>query len=368
MDRAGNLYGAALAGGYDGGGCSNFYRTPGCGTVFQLSHSGSGWVLNPLYEFQGGNDSGNPEYSVTLGRDGAIYGVTNDGSGCNTGGECGTAFRLTPPPARCVSTPCTWRETVLHTFAGGADASLPSSPLIADNAGNLYGTTYEGGAYNWGTVYQLSGSGGNWAESVIYSFNAGQGHGTAIPAGPMGIDPAGNLYGAAACSDNLGCFYGVVWELERSQNGWTLDSLFQFNGGNGYSPTGVLRDSAGNLYGTTLGDGGNESAAVFELNRSAGYAYTQLYNYGGFGEGYTFYLAMDAAGNLYGSNSFNNQTFVFKLTKSQRGWAYSVVHTFSQADGTGPTGNMVFDSNGNLFGASLEGGSYGFGTIWEITP
>ena len=367
IDRYGNLYGTASAGGHQAYGCSNSYGDTGCGGVFELARSGTGWILRPLYDFQGGNDSGNPGYGVVLGPDGALYGVA--AGSCSNYYICGYVFRLRPPATSCASFKCSWQETVLHQFTGMPDGSLPASRLIFDSTGNMYGVTFFGGLYNWGAAYELSPGGGGWTESVMYSFNSVQGLGVAFPGGQLAIDPSGNLYGAADCNTTLGCFYGAVWQLQPSQGSWTLNSLFQFNGYNGYQPVGVLRDASGNLYGTTFGDGGNESAAVYELSPyNGGWNYSQLYNYGGFGEDSTSSLAMDSAGNLYGADSIVGYGYIFKLTRSGSGWTFSRLHSFSGPDGSGATGNLVFDSNGNLYGTTVKGGSYGYGVIWEITP
>jgi hypothetical protein len=369
IDRNGNLYGTASAGGNQIYGCDNSYGTTGCGAVFELARSGAGWILRPLYDFQGGNDSGNPGFGVVFGPDGALYSLTNGGGGCNDDYMCGNVFRLAPPPTSCTSFICNWQETILHQFTGQPDGSLPASRVIFDSTGNMYGVTFFGGLYNGGVVYELSRNGSGWTENVIYSFNINGTNGEGFPGGQLAIDPAGDLYGAAGCSQMMGCFYGEVWQLQHSQGSWKLNALFQFNGGNGYQPIGVIRDSSGNLFGTTLGDGGNQSAAVYELSPSnGGWNYTQLYNYGGFGEDSTVALAMDSAGNLYGADSITGDGYIFKLTRSGNGWTFSRLHSFSGPDGAGATGQLVLDSAGNLYGTTAVGGAYGYGVIWEITP
>ncbi len=370
IDRNGNLYGTASGGGNQIYGCDNSYGTTGCGAVFELARSGTGWILRPLYDFQGGNDSGNPGYGVVFGPDGALYGLTNGGGGCSNYYVCGNVFRLAPPPTSCTSFICNWQETILHQFTGQPDGSLPASRLIFDSAGNMYGATFFGGLYNDGAVYELSRNGGGWTENVIYSFNTNnQGLGVALPGGSLAIDPAGNLYGAANCNSTLGCFYGAVWQLQAVQGSWALNELYQFNGYDGYQPVGVIRDSSGNLFGTTLGDGGRDSAAVYELSPyNGGWNYTQLYNYGGFGEDSTSALVMDSAGNLYGADSITGDGYIFKLTRSGNGWTFSRLHSFSGPDGAGAVGTLVLDSNGNLYGTTVRGGTYGYGVVWEITP
>jgi len=365
IDRNGNLYGTASAGGHQAYGCSNSYGDTGCGAVFELARSGTGWILRPLYDFQGGDDSGNPGYGVVLGPDGALYGVIS--GGCSNYYVCGKVFRLAPLPTRCASFTCPWQETVLHQFTGTPDGSLPLSRLIFDPAGNMYGVTFYGGLYNWGAAYELSPSHGGWTENVIYSFNSIQGLGTALPQGSLALDGAGNLYGAANCNDTLGCFYGAVWQLQPSQQGWTLNSLYQFNGLDGYQPIGVIRDPSGNLYGPTFGAAGNDSGTIYELSPSnGGWNYSLVYDFGF--EDSASGLVMDSFGNLYGGNADYTGTYVFKLTRSGNSWIFSKVHTFSGPDGLGPAGNLVFDSNGNLYGTTVKGGSYGYGVVWEITP
>lgn len=370
MDRAGNLYGTASAGGIQAYGCQNSYRTQGCGAVFELARSGTGWIFRPLYDFQ--DDSGNPGLGVVFGPDGALYGLAQGTGGCTDFNTCGNVFRLAPPPTPCASFTCDWQQTVLHQFTGTPDGSYPSSRVIFDPAGNLYGTTVFGGQQNNGAAYELSRNGGGWTENTIYSFTANsQDLGVFFPGGQLAIDPSGNLYGPAACNSTLSCFYGAVWQLQAFQGGWTLNELFQFNGSNGYDPAALIRDSSGNLYGTTLGadGGGNDSAAVYELTQSnGGWTYNLLYDYGDLGEDSTADLVMDSAGNLYGADSITGNGYIFKLTRSGNNWTFSRLHSFSGPDGAGASGQIVIDSAGNLYGTTAAGGAYGYGVIWEIAP
>jgi len=178
IDRNGNLYGTASAGGNQVYGCDNFYGTTGCGSVFELERSGSGWILRPLYDFDGGNDFGNPSIGVVLGPDGALYGLSKGAANCTSYYVCGAVFRLAPPPTFCASFTCNWQETVLHQFTGQPDGSYPASRVIFDPAGNLYGVTVFGGLYNeGGAAYELSPGSGGWTENVLYSFNPNLGPG-----------------------------------------------------------------------------------------------------------------------------------------------------------------------------------------------
>jgi len=368
IDRAGNLYGTASAGGNQVAGCGNGFGTAGCGAVFELARAGSGRILKPLYDFQGGNDFGAPA-SVVVGPDGALYGISKGAGNCVNLYMCGAVFRLAPPPTRCAGFTCDWQETVLHQFSGMPDGSNASSPLIFDSAGNMYGVTFFGGGNNVGAVYEISPGNGGWTESVIYSFSQNnQGFGTALPDGPLAIDPVGNLYGAAYCNQTLSCFYGAVWQLQPSQSGWILNSLYQFNGFDGYAPIGVIRDSAGNVYGVSTGAAGNDSGNIYELSPSnGGWTYSLVYDFGF--EDNASGLVMDSAGNLYGVNSSQfDDGYVFKLTRSGDSWTLSTLHTFHGADGAAPYGTLVFDNAGNLYGTTESGGTHGYGVIWEITP
>ncbi len=355
MDRNGNLYGTASAGGNQVYGCSNGWGMTGCGAVFELAHSGSNWILKPLYDFRGGTDSGNPGFGVVFGPEGALYGVAG-----------ADVFRLRPPPTFCGSISCSWQETVLHQFSGQPDGSGPASRVLFDPAGNMYGVTFEGGAYNAGAAYELSPGQGGWTESLIYSFNQNLGVGTSLPNGPLVLDQSGNLYGTAYCNEVGGCF-GAVWQLQHAQSGWGLNNIFTFNGFNGFELDGVISDASGNLYGFSDGDQDNGSENAYKLSPSSGgWTYTLVNDLGS--QGNLSGPAMDSAGNLYGSNIISGYGTLFKLTRSGDTWTYSVLHTFSGADGEFPVGTLVLDSSGNLYGTTVKGGTYGYGVIWEITP
>jgi len=262
---------------------------------------------------------------------------------------------------------CNWQETVLHQFSGQPDGSYPASRVLFDPSGNMYGVTFFGGLYNEGAVYELSPGNGGWTENVIYSFNPNLGLGTSLPNGPLVLDQAGNLYGTGYCNEIDGC-YGAVWQLQPSQSGWNFSNIYTFNGFNGYELTGVVSDPAGNLYGFTDGGDGNGSETAYELSPSnGGWTYHLVYNLGS--EGNLSPPAMDSAGNLYGSNIIYGYGTVFKLTRSGNTWTYSTLYTFNGgADGEFPVGTMVVDSNGNLYGTTVRGGTYGYGVVWEITP
>jgi uncharacterized repeat protein (TIGR03803 family) len=362
IDGAGNLYGTTFYGG--AGPCNDGFGI-GCGTVFQLTHGRLGWKFNPLYEFTGNNDGAYPAGRVIFGADGTLYGTTTGGVGF------GTVFNLRPSGPPCTAL-CPWTEFVLYRFVGGADGAFPFfGDLVFDQAGNLYGTTIEGGSNGQGVVYELSPSAGGWTQTVLYNLNAGSGY---FPYGGVTFDKAGNLYGTASMGGAYN--YGTVYQLTPSGAEWIEHTVYSFqNNGDGSIPIGgLIADQSGNLYGTTAAVPG---ATVFELTPSNGkWIFTVLYSFSsnpnqGPDDGPNDGLLMDAAGNLYGTaygEGAYSRGSVFKLTPSGGGWIFTDLHDFSGGDGAYPIGGVVQDANGNLYGTASHGGADGLGVVWEITP
>jgi hypothetical protein len=305
----------------------------------------------------------------------------------------------------CVCLPAATKEQVIYDFQGGADGAVPYGPLAMDSFGNLYGTTYGGGGtgcnggFGCGTVFELSPNGsGGWAKTILYSFqdNGQDGMG---PFGNLAMDAAGNIYGATviggtgACSG--GC--GTVFELSPQQvGGWveTVLHSFQDNGQDGFSPQGgVALDGAGNLYGTTVGGGPNSCfnftcGTVFELspNGSGGWTETIPHSFQKLhGDGFRPFagVIMDATGNLYGTTTagavdcypYDQEGcgVVFRLSPQGDGtWTESLLYQFGGRDGFVPTGGLIFDAAGNLYGATSEGGTKcritGCGVVFELRP
>jgi uncharacterized repeat protein (TIGR03803 family) len=289
-------------------------------------------------------------------------------------------------------------ETLLHSFNdNGTDGVDPQAGVIADAAGNLYGTTRFGGAYNYGVVFELSPKpGGGWADRVLHSFNNDGVDGNTCAAGLV-IDAAGNLYGT---TQRGGAYtYGVVFELSPGKGGaWTEKVLHSFgNGLDGQVPmAGLVMDAAGNLYGTTQYGGARAVAGiggtVFELSAKAGGGWVEkiLHSFADNGrDGFETVTGVifDGAGNLYGATIYggadmthciNGCGTVFELTpRTGEGWAESILHNFAggNADGAGLFGGLVIDAAGNLYGTTYEGGTgmcpYGAvtcGTVFELTP
>ena len=363
MDAAGNLYGTTAQGGANAG-----------GTVFKLSKRGSNWVLTPLYSFAGLDDGLNPWGRVTIGKNGTLYGTTYNGGG--SGG--GTVFQLRPSSAAPKSALAPWSHTVLYDFylSYGSDGCFPQGDLTLDGSGNIYGTTEQCGVNNNGITYKLTPSGSGWTESVLYSQPYGD---QAYAQGGVIFDGAGNLYGVLSDGGQNGL--GAVYQLSPSGSGWTEETLYNFfEYVYGVVPQGgLLIDASDNLYGTTVTGGSNEGGIVFELKHgNGGWIFNTLYNLSGCRLcGPRDKLVMDAAGNLYGT-TYGDGAYemgsVFKLTPSNGGWNYTSLHDFTGgSDGGHPLSTLVFDANGDLYGTASGGGtlacsSSGCGVVFEITP
>ena len=383
IDAGGHLYGLAEGG---GNGTCVFYGTSGCGTAFKLTLKNGGWVFAPLYSFRGRSDGEFPVAAMTIGPNGSLYGTTaGGGEGTCTFYQstgCGTVFNLKPTPTR-PPTPLTpWLENVLHLFTGVADGATPVvGNLIFDKAGNLYGTTAYGGAFGQGVVFELSPSGSGWTETVLYSFAGGNDGGA--PYSGLVFDNAGNLYGTTSYGGGPGCGglgCGTVYELMPSGSGWTEQIIYSFQGGNDGAEAdgGLIIDQSGNLYGGTYNGGSGGGGTVYELTPSNGnWTLSVLYSFPGTQWGLANRLAMDLAGNLYGTTQYggaNGDGNVFELTPNNGSWVYTDLHDFTYGtDGGGPVGALVLDSSGNLYGTAFGGGAhlcggYGCGVVFELTP
>lgn len=288
-DDQGNLYGTTRN---NGGSLS--------GAVFQVTPDGKEKVL---HAFTNSPDGKEPMTGLARDVDGNLYGTTYYGGDLPRSFGHGIVFRLTPDGA----------ETVLYTFTGGIDGSHPNSTLIRDGGGNLYGTTFNGGAFGFGTVFVVAPDG---TERVLHSFT-GEADG-AYPAGGLLRDGSGNLYGTAtyganpACANGSGC--GIVFKLTSTGK---LKPLYRFSGGeDGEVPYGLARDGKGNLYGTTAG-GNFNSGTVFKLSSTG--TKTLLYAFQG------------------------------------------------GVDGAGPSG-VIRSKAGALYGVTLVGGDFGLGTLFKVTP
>jgi uncharacterized repeat protein (TIGR03803 family) len=364
-----------------------------------------GWKSHIIYNFRGGNDGYNPVGKLVFDSQGNAYGVTALGG--TPGCSCGTVFKLTPVSGG-------WKESVIYRFnltKTRNDGTFPSAGVIIDAAGNLYGTTPNGGngcSYNCGVVYELSPStGGTWTESVIYNFKGGAPFSSAddgeYSVAPLVLDAHGNLYGTtpwgganadAVCgSSPTGC--GVVFELSPNGSGGWNESVihsFKSGSGDGFRPmAGLALDASGNLYGTTSWggrstcSGGSYCGAVFQMTLSSGGAWTEtvLHSFSS-NQGYLpgTSLMVDGAGNLYGTTAYGgvtNQGTAFELSPNTGGgWTASTLHSFGNGhDGQDPNTTLFTDASGTLYGATFAGGTdatdcdtygAGCGTVFEILP
>jgi uncharacterized repeat protein (TIGR03803 family) len=249
--------------------------------------------------------------------------------------------------------------------------------VILDSAGNLYGTTPGGGKHNAGVVYELSPStGGRWTEKVLHAFTGGNGGRTPTS---LTLDNAGNLYGTTWQGGPLGAHGpGVVFKLAKDARSWKETTLYAFTGGaDGRNPrSGVILDGLGNVYGTTSKGGSSQKGVVFQLTAVAkGWTETVLHNFTAVSEGYfpLAQLLFDGAGNLYGTTVYDgggggNGT-VFKLTPGSGRWTYTVVYGFpDSSDGRAPEGALILDGAGNLYGTTVQGGGSRYGAVFEVTP
>jgi uncharacterized repeat protein (TIGR03803 family) len=379
-----------------------------------------------LHNFGSGKDGSLPSGSLFMGGDGILYGATSGGdAGCKGGDSGGTVFQL----AR--QADGTWSERLLYCFAGQWTDGFPDAGVIMDGKGDLFGTSAGGthdlsnvyelangasgwdfsvlydlggggllldgqgdvygylgpGTYNAGAVGELSPGSDGWVYKELYSFCKTSCYGGVEPSSPPAWDAHGNLYGTTvyggneppACHWSGGC--GVAFQMTPNQDGtWTYHVLHRFARfkSDGLRPyAGLAVDAAGNAYGATSAGGAYNGGTVFELTPSASGRWTQkvLYDFPSCDNGCAplYTLVLDGAGGLYGMAQGGDPAcgpcgVIFKLAPQKSGkWKYSVLHTFHGIDGSDPYG-VILDGKGNIFGTTDDGGKYGLGVAFEITP
>jgi uncharacterized repeat protein (TIGR03803 family) len=293
-DSKGNFYSTTVAGGNLS--CSSTNYPPGCGTVFKLDTTGRETVL---HAFSSTPDGAYPD-SVILDAMGNFYGGTQSGGANATNG---TVYMLDAKG----------KETVLHSFTDGADGDGPVGGLVRDSAGNLYGTTVQGGSANVGTVFKVDPSSNN---TVLHTFAGGAVDG-AYPNGFLILDSSGNLYGTTTAGGSAGGGPGILFKVDPSG---TETILHIFGGaGDGATPSsGLLRDSAGNMYGVTSTGGEYRWGTVYKVDTTG--TETVLYSFSG------------------------------------------------GTDGKYAGGNLIMDAAGSLYGTTQQGGRYGSGVVFELKP
>jgi len=270
---------------------------------------------------------------------------------------------------------------VLYILPGNTYAGL-----VLDSVGNLYGTTVGGGAYERGTVFELThSSNGSWMKHVLHDFVGGK-DGEYPYASPI-FDAAGNVYGTTRYGGASG--NGTVFELTPASNGkWTERVLYQFTGGkDGSQPwSGLILDATGNLYGTTSGGGNSSDCAysscgvVFELTRASSGDWKEqvLHAFDGKDGGSPLAsLVFDGRGNLYGTTEWDSVYLggtVFELVHGSNGeWTEHVLHRFSRgSDGAHPVAGLILGAASHLYGTTEFGGDLGgcgggCGVVFELT-
>ena len=313
LDSKGDLYGTTVSGG-SGGTCTG----DGCGVVFLLSKSGKRWVETVMYNFTGGKDGFGPGGTVAFDSVGNLYGTTPDGGNLQkcSGLGCGVVYQISPVRGG------GWKQTVLHAFTGGADGAVGSlGPLLVDKAGNVFGVAELAGdpSCQCGTVFKLTAVSGKWKFETLDSFKGTPQAG--FPYGGVISDSKGNLYGTTYYGGANGA--GSVFKLTRSAGKFTESVLYSFNGGsNGGSPTTTLTfDAEGNLLGTTSAGGdSNGDGVVFKLMPKSGGKWTEsvVHQFGAKGDGANPYygLVRNKAGVLFGTTAIgggSGQGVVFQI-------------------------------------------------------
>ena len=334
LDEAVNLYGTTDYGG------TNY-----CGTVFQVTPSGT---ENVLYNFTCGADGGYADSSVVLSGN-TLYGTTYSG-----GSGYGVVFAVNIKAMT---------ETVLYTFTGGSDGGYPYSGVILKN-GILYGTTSSGGSSSHGVVYSVVVETGK--ETVLHTFAGSDGDDPF--GGNLTLDKTGKiLYGTTAYGGSYG--YGVVFSLTIKNAKYKV--LHHFKGrADGLSPVGTMTlDTAGNLYGTTMGSTGSSGyyGTVFRVVPTG--KETVLYSFTGGADGGSPYGGvLWTRKGLYGTTSDYGTSgyygVIFKVVKTTE----TVLHSFGYSDGASPFCAVIMDAKGNIYGTTETGGSADYGTVWELTP
>jgi uncharacterized repeat protein (TIGR03803 family) len=372
-DGTGALYGTTFFGA--GSGCGG----DGCGTVFKLTPSASGYTETVLYNFAGADGQG--PGGLVRGPRGELFGETNEGGTCpGSASGSGTAFELTPSSAGYV-------EQTLWTFGcASGDGTEPENLLLGAH-GVLYGTTAYGGTYGQcgpdklrcGTAYKLTPSGSSYAEKILWNFgNQADG---GLPSSGLTPGVGGELYGTTVIGGSRNG--GTVYKLAPGRSGYTETILHAFGGRRACQDPygGVLLDQNGVLYGTTSYGGANVRGCVYRLTPSGtGYDAT-VHSFEPKGpETPGSHLVAGPDGTLYGTSvnggGPNGQGTVFGVRSTASTFTLALVHRFRQRlaseDGRSPNG-IIVDAAGAIYGTTSAGGGNGCyengcGVVFKLTP
>ena len=374
IDTAGKLYGTLANGGSNG-----------AGLLYGFAERAGHWVLTSLYSFLGGSNGNSPS-GVIVGPEGKLYGAASGGlQACGNDGAsyCGLIYEASPSATPCLTAMCSWNETTIYRFAGNTD-TWGGSVSASDSAGDLYGISYYGGAYEHGGVFELSPSSGGWTQKILYSFTGGN-----DGAGPTSLllGHHGNLYGT---TQGGGLGSGTIFQLAPSGGDWTENVLFAFTGGtsDGYSPHGLVQDGLGNLYGISICSGSDSNPCdeysryadvdfIFELSpHGGGWGFGVIddafqsclsYGYDAFGA-----LAIDAGGNLYAVYDGEHYFCTGQWCEFVCGGITKVPHYPLISSSADIFWNLTSDANGNLYGTTNACGSFETpfkegGMIWQYS-
>ena len=368
FDQAGNLYGTTALGGNQAGDGIVFSLTPPDG-------EGGPWTEAILHGFRGQPDGSSPVSSLVIFSSGRLFGTTLEGGDHNMG----TVFEV-----KLIGNPDEpAKERVLYSFGSFAgDGIAPNAALLPAHPG-FYGVTRDGGANGRGTVFQLTppdGGGNEWTETILYSFtDSGD---AAFPSSDLIMDQAGNLYGTTLLGGaaNLGAVYQLS-PPDSKEGGWTETVIFSFSGPDGSLPFGRLQfDQSGNLYGTTDGGGSGQAGTVFQLTPSpqpgVSWSESVLYSFSGGIDGGNPVagVIIDNRGRLLGTASTGGSGplsggVIFRLdppAHEGNPWTETVLHSFGGPDGFRPLGRLVRRENG-LYSTTSAGGLNGTGTVFVLT-
>jgi uncharacterized repeat protein (TIGR03803 family) len=380
-DAAGNMFGVAPDGGdQEPEQCQT--TNYGCGVVFEVTPNANGkWTQTVIHTFTGGSDGLTPQGNLILDSADNLYGTTEyGGTGCDSYYGCGTVYELSPQENG------SWTETILYNFKAGTDGYNPSAGLIFDSAGNLYGTTANGdntacNTLGCGSVFELiPGTDGTWTEKILYVFTGGTDGGES--SSPLIFDTAGNLYGTAAiggddtsCNAPFGC--GTIYKLSPGSGNWeeTVLKTFEGNDEGAYPHSGLTLGAHGVLYGDISNSGSNGTGSIFKLTPETGghFTFSTIYNFDlefGAAPSASLLLSGDVLyGTLYFGGSDNHICplgcgGVFHVTTG--GTDYTFFAFGAPTNGANPTGTVILDSAGNLYGTTTIGGTDDEGTAFEL--
>ena len=356
----------------------------GAGAVVEISppaKPGGNWTEKVIHNFGAKGAPANPSTGLIADANGNFYGTTPYGGASSNG----AVYMMSPPTEAGQS----WTVKVLHSFVSNLDGANPVAGLTLDANGNLYGTT-TAGAFGFGTVFELSppaAPGKSWTEKVLHRFSGSAGDGS-YPEGGLILGPGGGVYGTTQRGGSYGV--GTVFKLTpptTDTGQWIVSILHNFSGGgcygcssDGWLPfAGLTRDTKGTFLGTTAFGGSNNHGTVFQMvpPTSPGGSWTEAQLYGlTAAQVPSGSVLLGPKGIVYGTasqglTSAGGDVFELVPTTTSGGttWSFSELHVFGNgSDGKYPGAGLVRDAQGHLYGTTAQGGAYGFGVVFEITP